>query len=454
MTQLPKTLKTLFVGLAASFVLSMPASANEFQIMNGEEVDVVLASYPWYASIGYTGYDAYDSHICGASLISPNWLLTAAHCVYQYRRHPEVIEVTLGRHYLSAPGGVRIGARQIVIHPEYDDYNTTNDIALIELNRSVDYPRVKLAWPSFPAYNGQQNLAIGHGAKASLNQYLVNTFHLSLGCKTNYDTCLREMSEQGQSQLDILRNLLLANGLGDPKRGLGYYEIQLRLHQLGYWLPSFPNAELSEILGGYMFKNRSFNEIAHIIRDATDMYGTNEIRQVMMPLVNDTATCQQLTGYPGITDNMLCAGSAQHEEKTTCFGDSGGPLFTPNDYYAGWIQTGITSFGLGGCGNGVSVYTRVSRYLDWIGDIVPNINIDRTFTYGERVLTDILKPRGNEQSNNYGPGQPAWLRYYPVSNGAFAADNNRVFIYSGPEDTFYDIGDLGYWYGYAHAAGF
>lgn len=51
-------------------------------------------------------------------------------------------------------------------------------------------------------------------------------------------------------------------------------------------------------------------------------------------------------------------------------GDSGGPLMLKKD--GRWIQIGIVSFG-NKCGEPgyPGVYTRVTRYLDWIND---NIN--------------------------------------------------------------------------------
>ncbi|XP_018575509.1 trypsin-1 [Anoplophora glabripennis] len=66
-----------------------------------------------------------------------------------------------------------------------------------------------------------------------------------------------------------------------------------------------------------------------------------------------------------ISDTQLCA---KYNTGDTCQGDSGGPLqIKINETY---FIVGITSFGVG-CGeNHFGVYTRVSKYVDWIDKII------------------------------------------------------------------------------------
>ncbi|XP_030645323.1 plasma kallikrein [Chanos chanos] len=65
-----------------------------------------------------------------------------------------------------------------------------------------------------------------------------------------------------------------------------------------------------------------------------------------------------------VLDTNVCAGYPQGGIDT-CDGDSGGPLACSIEYR--WYLTGITSWGQGcGLANKPGVYTRVSRYLDWI----------------------------------------------------------------------------------------
>lgn len=69
---------------------------------------------------------------------------------------------------------------------------------------------------------------------------------------------------------------------------------------------------------------------------------------------------------------QMCAGSF-NDQRDTCMGDSGGPLFVDHpDYKCLHLALGITSFSSGGCGNKghPAVYTRIQLYLDWIERIV------------------------------------------------------------------------------------
>lgn len=74
----------------------------------------------------------------------------------------------------------------------------------------------------------------------------------------------------------------------------------------------------------------------------------------------------------GIITEQLCAGD-RSGDKDTCEGDSGGALQLRSEKSNAYVYhiVGVTSFGKA-CGmiDNPSVYTRVSKYIDWIESIV------------------------------------------------------------------------------------
>ncbi len=144
------------VSRAAAFVLTIgcclstttPSVAEEpklAKVINGSAADE--GEYPWMAAILYK-YNgrATDEHGCGGSLIHPQYVLTAAHCVIG--AEPEYIEVLLGQSKLSAKSGQRFAVRGVVLHPLFDSYTLDNDFALIKLETPAPYLTLEVAGPN------------------------------------------------------------------------------------------------------------------------------------------------------------------------------------------------------------------------------------------------------------------------------------------------------------------
>jgi hypothetical protein len=120
-------LLTAFILLA--FVGQASANTGKTPATQGEQ--------PWMVGLVEAGTaNARDGHFCGGSLIAPDWVLTAAHCL-EGIASPDEVDLVIGRHQLSSNAGERIPAAELLLHKGYPDYadGEDNDIALIRLSR-------------------------------------------------------------------------------------------------------------------------------------------------------------------------------------------------------------------------------------------------------------------------------------------------------------------------------
>ncbi|XP_048201899.1 enteropeptidase [Perognathus longimembris pacificus] len=99
--------------------------------------DAEAGAWPWLAALYYRG-----QMLCGASLVSREWLVSAAHCVYGRNVDPSKWTAVLGLHMksnLTSPHIVTRLIDQIVINPNYNKRTKNNDIAMMHLEFKVNY---------------------------------------------------------------------------------------------------------------------------------------------------------------------------------------------------------------------------------------------------------------------------------------------------------------------------
>lgn len=118
-------LAAAFAGLAAVLVGTAVAVAPSpaTAVVGGDEA--APGEWPWQVALLYAG-----QQFCGGTLLSPQHVLTAAHCTEQFE--PADIEVLAGTVTLAS-GGERRAVAAIQEHEQWDDYNLRFDIALLEL---------------------------------------------------------------------------------------------------------------------------------------------------------------------------------------------------------------------------------------------------------------------------------------------------------------------------------
>lgn len=291
-------------GMAAGAALLALGSC----VVEGE--DAWAEDWPGIASLQVTqGRNV--MHECGGAMITPEWLLTAAHCVSAARiertgkaaqfergedgmvRRLGPLRAAMNRTDLPDDEAVETYAvTEIHVHPDYvqGEYERGSDIALVRIEAGYDGPVMPLAGLSARVdalADGDLLEVAGYG----------NT------------------SEAGGSEA------------GMDARGRQVYAPSLRLQQAA--VPLVPEAACGAQLDDMI-----------ALHGVEDIYADYEL-----------------------TAGTICAGTGGPD---ACYGDSGGPLVT-RDAYGEPVQVGVVSWGLG-CGrdNSPGIYTRASHFAGWI----------------------------------------------------------------------------------------
>ncbi|XP_068624117.1 chymotrypsin-like elastase family member 2B [Battus philenor] len=120
-------------------------------IVGGEKTKA--GDWPWHVAI-YRLYRNEIKYICGGTLLSTNFVLTAAHCasIRGQAVIPEILNVVLGKHNLVG-GDVAIQEKEvfkIILHERFNyQISLDNDIALLKLRTEVtftDYVQPACLW--------------------------------------------------------------------------------------------------------------------------------------------------------------------------------------------------------------------------------------------------------------------------------------------------------------------
>ncbi|HCG6403865.1 serine protease [Vibrio parahaemolyticus] len=144
-----KTLVAFLIGLtlpATTIADTLKPVQNDVstRIIGGEPANT--SDWKFIASLVRKGQPTSIGHFCGGSFLGGKYVLTAAHCVEGL--NADDLDIVLGLYDQNRESQAqRIAVNNIYSHTAYNSHTTNNDIALIELEHSVDSATIDLATP-------------------------------------------------------------------------------------------------------------------------------------------------------------------------------------------------------------------------------------------------------------------------------------------------------------------
>uniref|UniRef100_G3VX67 Acrosin n=1 Tax=Sarcophilus harrisii TaxID=9305 RepID=G3VX67_SARHA len=126
------------------------------RILGGK--DTQPGAWPWMVSMQLVTHNGQRFHACGGSLLTPTWVLTAAHC-FKSTRDPSQWRLVVGAWKVQEAAATTLGplvqerkAVHILLHEQYNSLTEANDIALVEMDGPVRCGYLVqiacLPWPS------------------------------------------------------------------------------------------------------------------------------------------------------------------------------------------------------------------------------------------------------------------------------------------------------------------
>ncbi|KAL8173539.1 UNVERIFIED_CONTAM: hypothetical protein K2H54_005643 [Gekko kuhli] len=101
-----------------------------------------LGHWPWHVSLHLS-----SKYVCAGSVVSPEWIVTAAHGVDK-----QAVGGTLMAH-TGAREQVPVAIEKILLHPHYDAQSRDNDLALLKLKEPLNFSETTTQAICLPRYH-------------------------------------------------------------------------------------------------------------------------------------------------------------------------------------------------------------------------------------------------------------------------------------------------------------